>query len=591
MEQIARVLRVAGWRVLAASFLRALTWSLAAALGILIVARLAQQLAGLVLPWDVLAWAVPAGAVLAAGAWVLATREDRVAVARRVDEGANLREALSTALCVVGSDDPWARLTVQSASDKARAVNVRQAVPIRAPRYWQTPLGLGAALVAVWFLVPELDRGAGADAKELDQEQQAQLAEVRAAAQEAQAKAQEIAAKLGLDDVGKPEPAEADRPKDPDAVRRAAMKQLTSIKDRIAEIKQGEPGQKMQSLEKSLAKLPTPDGPLAPLTAELSKANFKGASEELAKLMKEAQSNAMSPEDRAKLQEQLGELAAKLEELSQEQQERLAEMLKKAGLEAKLAGLSTEDLEKAIEAAKGLSPEQRKALLEAAMACKSACSACQNMGKSAAAMARSMGQEGMGEEGMAAAGEMQGELAELEQLAAELEAADAAGEETEGQLAALSKFGEGQCEGMGECEGGLSASNGPFREGFSRNRGSGSGGPGIGDGGESGVAEAEATLTKRRSKVATQQGPIISSRMVQGEQIKGESVAQFGEVTAAAEQEAAEALENNVIPREYHDVVKHYFGNLKARAKVKDARASEPERPSDAPAAGDAEKK
>ena len=41
----------------------------------------------------------------------------------------------------------------------------------------------------------------------------------------------------------------------------------------------------------------------------------------------------------------------------------------------------------------------------------------------------------------------------------------------------------------------------------------------------------------------------------------------------------AEAIEDNVIPREYHDAVKHYFGRLKAKAQAEEIKASKPAAP------------
>ena len=68
--------------------------------------------------------------------------------------------------------------------------------------------------------------------------------------------------------------------------------------------------------------------------------------------------------------------------------------------------------------------------------------------------------------------------------------------------------------------------------------------------------------------------------MVEGDSIKGESKAEFTSVATKAEQGATEAMEQNQIPREFHDAVKNYFGNLKGGGKAaKDAGAATPTAP------------
>ena len=62
-------------------------------------------------------------------------------------------------------------------------------------------------------------------------------------------------------------------------------------------------------------------------------------------------------------------------------------------------------------------------------------------------------------------------------------------------------------------------------------------------------------------------GPIIGSRLVYGEQVRGESVAEFADVVEASIAESAEAFEGGTVPREYHVAVKTYFGRLQAKVK------------------------
>ena len=56
--------------------------------------------------------------------------------------------------------------------------------------------------------------------------------------------------------------------------------------------------------------------------------------------------------------------------------------------------------------------------------------------------------------------------------------------------------------------------------------------------------------------------------LLHGEQVKGESVAEFTQAVEAGQQEAADAMDEQQIPREYHDAVKHYFGRLAEKVKA-----------------------
>jgi len=55
---------------------------------------------------------------------------------------------------------------------------------------------------------------------------------------------------------------------------------------------------------------------------------------------------------------------------------------------------------------------------------------------------------------------------------------------------------------------------------------------------------------------------------VYGEQVKGESTAEFADAVEAGAQNAAEAIENKQVPREYQEAVKRYFGTLGEKVKA-----------------------
>ena len=152
-------------------------------------------------------------------------------------------------------------------------------------------------------------------------------------------------------------------------------------------------------------------------------------------------------------------------------------------------------------------------------------------------------------------------------MASDMENLQAAMDEAKSQLAQLSSQCKGGgAPGEGECEG--SGKLGQWREGESNKKGKGSGGPGQSQGGISPEAQAsDYQFEKKKANVNTTAGPIISSRLVQGDQIRGESVAEFSEAIEQGEATAAEGIDSMRIPREMEGAVKTYFGNLKKKAE------------------------
>jgi hypothetical protein len=125
-------------------------------------------------------------------------------------------------------------------------------------------------------------------------------------------------------------------------------------------------------------------------------------------------------------------------------------------------------------------------------------------------------------------------------------------------------MGDGECNGNGDQPG---KGQGGWRQGSSNNRGQGSGGPGQGNGASPEAEAVDFTVEKNKAKVKTNQGPIIGTRLVYGQQVKGESKAEFSEAVAVSSAAAAEAVESQQVPRELHNAVKHYFGTLEGKVK------------------------
>jgi hypothetical protein len=582
MHEIRALLRRAAWRLAFTEFVRSLVVALAAGIAGLIVLRLVQQLWPLEAQLDwvrIGAWTAGAAAV-AALAWTLFTRANPKTVARRVDEGAQLRETISTAMCVAGSDEPWARVVVDSAVDKARAVKLREAVPIQPPRFWPVPLALALTMLVVWLAVQQRTT-AESVAKA---EEKAEVVKAAEQKKEVDAKIDEWTSQLKLDEGNKDQDAkaEADKltPKTPEAIRLEVIKKLSNVSDRLEQLREGDKGARTDSVQDSMKQLKTPGpGPLQELSKELAKGNFDKAAEELAKALEKMKNGEMSEQDMKKMAEQLKQLADQLNKIGEDNKQ-LEKDLEKAGLSKELAK-DPEALKKALENNQNLSEEQKQQLMQQAQAKKESSELCKNLSKCMNGMCQSMSKEGMSQEGMNQAQELAQQLSEMEMMKSEMESLEAAMNECKSQMDKLaSQCKGGKCEGMGECEGGDPNKNGEWKSGWSNKKGKGSGGPGIGNGTGRPDAKADFTTKTERDMGKMGNGPTIGSTLVDGEQVRGESKAQLADALQKASESADEAIAENRVPREYQEAVKNLYGKLKK--KLDDKKAAEEPKKDDA---------
>lgn len=571
MNEINRVLRQAAWRLFLIDLIRKGVFTLSAAVVALIVALLLERILGLAVPWGQAIGV--AGALAAAGAlaWSLIALRRGLAVARELDERADLRESLSTALCVAGERDGWSEAVVETARQRAASVQVRRAIPLEAPRAWPAPFALALSMAIVWWSLPHWDVLGLFAEREQEEQAEREIVQVKDEVQQAEQKIEDLLAKAKVpEDAAKgTDQADAPEPQTPDEIRRAAIKKLTNVQDRLNELKGGEKSQKFDALKQMMRELKQPGpGPLNELTKAMAKGDFQAAKEKLDELAQQLANGDLSPEQKEQLKEQLQKLSEQLDKLA-ENRKSLEQKLQQAGMspeEAKKAAADPEALKQAMEQLKNLTPEQKQQLADMAKAMAEACQQCENMGEAMGKMAKGMGEQGMSQEGMEGMNALRGQLSDAEMLAQEMDAMDAALSETMSQLAKLG----------GQCEGGNMAGLGqfgemrisPWRAGETQSQGNGSGSPGRGWGPSPEAEETDIAIEKRSSPMKLGQGPIIGSRLVQGDAIRGEAVTEFSEAVQASSQAASEALETMQIQREYHPAVKHYFGRLEAKTRA-----------------------
>ncbi|MFN0011937.1 MAG: hypothetical protein ACKVS8_09870 [Phycisphaerales bacterium] len=592
MNTIRTVIRGAWWRMLVSRFLSDLAWCVSGGLLAALLVRIAQQVFALSVDWSRVAIGLSIVAFVGALGWSLIRRPSAEAAARRVDEGASLNDSVSTALAVQAQHTAWSDLVVESAAQKARGLNVGRAVPVALPRHWHYPLTAALTVLVVWLVLPSFDvlgHQAKADEKKVE-EQKVDSAKTQAtsAIEEVKKKLGDQASKLGEGDQPPPDAGAMpeQKPTTPDEIKRAAVKQLTSMKDKLEALKNTESVMKADALKQALKQLRTPEtGPMADVAGNLAKGNFTDAKKALEKMAEQLAGSAgaeMKPAEREALAKQMQNVAGQLEKLAQSSKQ-MEQKLGEMGLDKALAK-NPEALAKALDKLPQLNMEEKKGLLKMAEASKSAGESMSSMAQAMSKMSQGQSQQGMNEKGQQGMAEMMEQMSQGEMMAAEMSNVEAALGEAKSQLQAMSQS-MGQCQnpGMGECQGGFNPGSSPWQAGDTqRDGGTGRGGPGQANGGGSKEQVADESWEKRKVRSSLGQGPTIGTTLIEGESIKGESSAKFQSTVEAASQQANEAMETNAIPREYHEAIKHYFGRLQAKTKAQPGTPAEPAAPAPA---------
>ena len=560
-------------RLILIDSLRTITIMLAIVLALMVIARAVQKVAPVfVVPWDTVFIAAPIAAIVIGLLWSLSRRPSQSKAAMIIDEKAGLRESISTALIVEDASDGWSKAVVTDASDKASRINLKSTLPITAPKLWPTPVVAGLALLAVWWL-PVRDL-TGLYAKQQQQQaEQLQVQEVQATVQESKKALKEILDNTNLEfaeddnvfeDLLTPESNEFISPEES---LRSAIKNLTSVADKLEDKRNNEEGATFDAIKDAMKSLNTAEeSPASEMARAMARGDFKEAKEQLEQLAQEMQSGDMSEEQKKQLGQQLENMKKQMEQMANNSQE-LQEQLKAAGLseqQAKQLATDPNALKKALEDA-GLTPEQIESLAKAAQAQQKASDAAGAMSQAMGQMAQGM-QSGDQQQASAGSDAMNAQLSDLENMQQEAQSLESAMSQCQSQLDQLS-----QCSNPGGQGGGQQSqwpSTGQYAKGDSQQQGGGSGAPGQGLGASPQEQGADFTINKEHAEVrTTSEGPVIASTMVNGSQIIGESTAVFSDAVANATTEASEAIETKRIPREYESAVQSYFGRLDKAAK------------------------
>jgi len=331
----------------------------------------------------------------------------------------------------------------------------------------------------------------------------------------------------------------------PEDIKRQAICKLGDLSDKIKKMQTGMQLDSIDMMRQMFKQLPgSADAFSQKLRLTLAQGNFAKASDLLKQMQKQLLEGDLTDEQRKALSQQLQDLAKQIQELAAKN-EQLEKELEKIGLDKRLARLNEKQLRQALQK-QGLSTEKIEQLLQKAAACRMACSRCAGLG-------RAMGACGAGAGGLSGdeMANLTEQLDELEALQQQLMLTQAALDEIGRACACLGK-------GMGQGLGG----QGPFRKGAGKGYGSGTGGPGMGYGPRATDDNGETSTKKTKLQTKPKQGPVIAGWYFKDSQVKGEAKRDFSEVIQAARDSAAEAINENQIPRKYEEAVKNYFGQL-----------------------------
>ena len=443
--------------------------------------------------------------------------------ATELDKRFELKDRVATSLTVEGT--PFAEVVVQDAIESIRHSdvqrNLNQKFPIHTPQssLWLVVLITSTFIVlntGQWNFFNESNLGMIPDSPDVNQIEES-IQQIVAQIEENQLVSDNL--EKELNDLQLLSEHHMDSAEE---FQHEALRKITDIQKRLDEMLNSEELLALDSLQNKLKQLELPrDRATLPLVAALKNGDFDDAQKEFEKLEKQLQSDSMSEEERESLREALEELAQQLDALSEMNSE-LASALSSAGLQGSLSD-NLDAAKKAVEQSKTLNEEQKKKLLEMIKQQQMTKQMCQQLSSNCKKCAG--GQQNS-----------ESELAKLNAMQMF---------KTEAQLS------KSQCQGAG-----AGMCNKP---GMSK----GTGGQGQGNGGANNIEETEFATVAERAPVYSEDGPIIASQLFNGGLLTaGESKAELREAVLHAREEAEQAITEEQVPRKYHDLLRHYFGQL-----------------------------
>ncbi|HZZ43212.1 MAG TPA: hypothetical protein VFE58_09760 [Tepidisphaeraceae bacterium] len=600
-------------RLMLARFLYALAWTTLGLASCVLVAIVVDRLFQARLPWQrVFLYAGGLLAVVFAFAYAVMSRPDPFTAAVAIDERLNLKEKYSTALQLRGSKDLFAQAAVKDAEATAgrTMVETRRYFPLTFPRPAYGTVVVAGLAVAVSFVSPM-------DLFGHEAQQQQRLVESRKIEEAKKTLASayvkvDAAAKAHPDDVAiqnakkELEAMLQDAPKDPLEAQRSAMKALQDTKDAVTQKIQDSQAFANARNEERLFKSMTPpekeEGPVAEAHQALSEGNFSKAMEDLNKatenfdkmekkdqekaarqmqaMAQQLQKMAQNPQAQQQMQQQLQRMGA-----NQQQAQQMSKLVQQSAAGNQQAQQQLQQMAKQMQQqmnnGQGPTPQQQQQIqkmMQQMQAQAATQQQAQGMSKAAQQMAQAMqqaAQQQPGQQQQQQSGQQQQQMtAAQQQMQQQMAAMDAIQKDAQAQQAEAQAIADAAGDAAGQMNGGQEGGKDGGKGkgagkwgGGKKGNGGGMGGPG--NGGGMGGEKEMAPYTIKVEKAPTQDienGKILAAMLVKAGSLKGESKEQVKEVARAAQQDATDEVDQELIGRASQQAVKGYFNSIEQDA-------------------------
>ncbi len=483
------------------------------------------------IPWTVVWITSGVFLVLVLISFWLATTVTVLEVAAEVDQRMDLCDRISSAISCEQFTQPFCSAVVENAIETVQTKNVQAGIarsfPITPPKNFSA-VGVAALLIFAILWTPqwgwwsETGVAMASDTVTSNENIESSIDAVLE-----QLEKEEVLSESLEDELAELSAMSVNESIDPETLRREALRKITDVQKRLEEMLQDENALAYEEMLRKMKALKMPkNSRMQPMVANMKKGNFDQAKKEFDKLEKQLESKELSKEEQQQLAKAMEELAKQLEKLSKAN-DALASALSAAGLNSKFAN-NPDAAMKAIQNAKDLTEEQKKKLMELLKAQQEASQACKKMSEGCKECASGKNGKGM--------------ASELEKLKAMQ------------MFKSKAQMAKSMCQNAakGMCNGG----------GRSGSKG-GTGGKGLGNGGNNATAETETASVAKRSPVQTLEGTIIARQLFEGGLLTaGESTAEVRETVLAQQRDAEQAIVDEEVPRKYHELLRHYFGQL-----------------------------
>ncbi len=572
-----KTVRRAAVRCHAQSLLKRAGWWLALAAAAALAALLAHRLLGLWAFTPVLAGVLAATAGLAAGISWYRSRPGPLEVAVMIDRRLGLRERVSSAWSLAGSDDDFARAACAEAIERIEDLHVSSAFPVRPTAGWAWAAGLWLALAAGFFLLPELDLLGYLSRSRREGLRHDHLSRARADVEQAQQKLTPIVKALKNPELSAElaklaDTAHLEQAQD---VQRQAIRKLTEMSDKLKQLQNSPSQQAFQEFQDLLRGLRSPsDGLRGELNRQIASGEFAKAAQTLRDLQKQIEENQLGQKDEAALARQLQDLSRQLAKLSQDD-DAMRQALEHAGVGGESAGLGGDQLRQTLEK-QGLTQEKIDELLRQAQASQAA----RELARKLASQVDRAAPQGK-PISVVDLSQFADQIEMIEDEAQEGQSCRLTREEIEkliehlgqGGRLQLKKGKRGPGEGESDVALALPGQDGQGEMTLANPGDGGEGEPGSGPGPGRGSTKrdapdiGQARLDPVRADSKGKSARAVASWYFRGPQVTGESKLELRQTLQAGKDQAAEAINENQIPRKYESAVRKYFDQLEEESE------------------------